>query len=66
VTPAEVAAELSTSDRFRFMGLPAGSAASDAARKLFDHGRGEEAFTRWIHVGTGGLPEEVLISLDEA
>jgi hypothetical protein len=31
-------------DRYRMFGLPAGSAAGEAARRLFDHGRGAVPF----------------------
>jgi hypothetical protein len=36
------------------MGLPVGSAAGDAARALFDHGRGSNAFTAWMHRESAG------------
>jgi hypothetical protein len=42
--------ELSMLDRYRMLGLPEGSAAGDAARALFDHGRGGEALDRWMRV----------------
>lgn len=47
---AEVVAagELSRLDRYRILSLPAGSAAGDAAREMFDHGRGGEAFDAWM------------------
>ncbi|ASW90734.1 hypothetical protein A5626_08330 [Mycobacterium marseillense] len=60
VTPADVAGGLNTLERYRFLSLPAGSAAGDAARRLFDHGRGEDAFTECVYAGTGGTPEDVL------
>ncbi|MCV7309032.1 helix-turn-helix domain-containing protein [Mycobacterium paraffinicum] len=39
--------ELDALVRFRFLSLPVGSGAGDAARALFDHGRGSEAFAEW-------------------
>lgn len=65
LTPPDLAGGLSVLERFRFLGLPAGSVAGDAARGLFDHGRGEEAFTEWVYAGTGGTPEDVLAWLAE-
>lgn len=50
VSAADVAAgELSMVDRYRVLGLPETSEAGRAARDLFDHGRGGEAFTAWMH-----------------
>jgi len=45
---------LPPADRYRVMGLPVGSAAGDAARALFDHGRGSNAFTAWMHRESAG------------
>jgi lambda repressor-like predicted transcriptional regulator len=44
---------LNALDRYRFLGLPEGSAAGDAARRLFDHGRNDAAFTAWLYEGAG-------------
>jgi hypothetical protein len=51
VSAAEVAGGLTALDRYRIMGLPPDSAAGDAARGLFDHGRGGDAWTAWLHAG---------------
>jgi hypothetical protein len=48
--------ELSMLDRYRFLGLPATSEAGRAARDLFDHGRGGEAFDAWMRVGQVAEP----------
>ena len=45
----DVAAGLSMLERYRVLGLPSGSAAGEAARALFDHGRGEDAFSDWLY-----------------
>ncbi|OBF70498.1 hypothetical protein A5750_23285 [Mycobacterium sp. 852002-51613_SCH5001154] len=55
VMPSEVAIGLSALERYRFLGLPAGSAAGDAARAMFDHGRGEAAFTEWVYGRDGQI-----------
>jgi hypothetical protein len=55
VSAADVAAgesELSMLDRYRFLGLPQASAAGEAARDLFDHGRGTGPFAKWMHIGS--------------
>lgn len=43
---------LSMLDKYRFLGLPEGSAAGEAARRLFDHGRGSDAITAWMRVSS--------------
>jgi hypothetical protein len=53
VSAAEVSRGLNALERYRIMGLPAGSAAGDEARALFDSGRGEEAFIRWLYPSCG-------------
>ncbi|OBF18010.1 hypothetical protein A5725_20040 [Mycobacterium kubicae] len=45
VSPAEVSRGLSALDKYRVLALL--SPAGDAARGLFDHGRGCKAFSRW-------------------
>jgi transcriptional regulator with XRE-family HTH domain len=45
------AGELDALTRYRMLGLPAGSAAGEAARTLFDHGRGGQAWDAWLHAG---------------
>jgi hypothetical protein len=53
-TPAaEVAGGVAVLDRYRILGLPAGSKAGDACRRLFDAGRGEAVFTAWLYEGAG-------------
>ncbi len=49
----DVAAGLSALQRYRLMGLPVGSAAGDAVRLLFDHGRNTAAFNEWVFLGAG-------------
>lgn len=56
VSAAGVAAGLGAMERFRVLGLPAGSAAGDAARALFDHGHGGEAWSGWLNAGEGWVP----------
>jgi hypothetical protein len=51
VSARDVAGRLSVLDRYRLFGLPAGSAAGDAARALFDHGRGADTWGEWLHDG---------------
>jgi hypothetical protein len=49
VSAADAAAGLDPLQRYRMLGLPAGSKAGDAARKLGDHGRAGDAFAVWLH-----------------
>ncbi len=51
VSATDVVGGLTPLDRYRVLGLPAGT-AGDAARALFDHGRGAEAWHAWLHAGT--------------
>ncbi len=44
---------LNVLERYRLMGLPVGSAAGDAVRLLFDHGRNTAAFDEWVFLGAG-------------
>lgn len=44
---------LNALERHRLMGLPVGSAAGDAVRLLFDHGRNTAAFNEWVFLGAG-------------
>jgi Helix-turn-helix domain of resolvase len=57
VTAGAVAGGLSKLDRYRMLGLPQGSAAGDAARRLFDHGRGGDAWGAWLDAGTDAIDD---------
>jgi hypothetical protein len=52
LSAAEVSRGLSVLERYRIMGLPPESAAGDAARRLFNHGRGGDAWTVWLRAGS--------------
>jgi transcriptional regulator with XRE-family HTH domain len=56
VSAADVSSGLSALERYRILGLPAGSAARDAARELFDHGRGGDAWRQWMDAGPDPVP----------
>lgn len=45
ITPYDIGVDALT--RWRFLGLGADSAAGQAARAMFDHGRGGEVFAQW-------------------
>jgi hypothetical protein len=51
VSDADVSNGLSALERYRILGLPAGSAAGDAGRTLFDHGRGGDGWAQWLAAG---------------
>lgn len=48
VSAADAGGELSMLDKYRILGLPP-SEAGHAARQLFDHGRGADAFHQRLH-----------------
>ena len=52
----DVVGGLTALERYRVLCLPAGSAAGDAARALFDHGRGGDAWREWLHAGQEPVP----------
>jgi DNA-binding CsgD family transcriptional regulator len=55
VSAADVAAGLNPLQRYRVMYLRP-SAAGDAARELFDHGRGGEAWGAWVRANADAEP----------
>ena len=51
VSDADVSNGLSALERYRILGLPAGSAAGDAGRALFDHAHGGDGWAQWLAAG---------------
>jgi DNA-binding CsgD family transcriptional regulator len=54
VSAADLVVGLSALDKYRCLGLS--SAAGERARALFDHGRGRDAWSRWLHAAEGWVP----------